>query len=124
MAFDTSTVPHSPITGRLAWDAIPMLHEPIVAATFVGTCLGGLALVAVIALQAWTGRLCPLTTWEQALRNRAGQRTYGESFIQHWLSRLIFFDAPWWAFVLAYTAFAGLVALCWWRWPPRVRRRP
>ena len=41
MAFDTSTVPHSPITGRLAWDAIPMLHEPIVAATFVGTCLGG-----------------------------------------------------------------------------------
>ena len=83
-----------------------------------------LALVAVIALQAWMGRLCPLTSWEQALRNRAGQRTYGESFIQHWLSRLIFFDAPWWAFVLAYTAFAGLVALCWWRWPPRIRRRP
>ena len=83
-----------------------------------------LALVAVIALQAWMGRLCPLTTWEQALRNRAGQDTYGESFIQHWLSRLIFFDAPWWAFVLAYTAFAGLVAFCWWRWPPRGRRRP
>ena len=82
-----------------------------------------LALVAVIALQAWMGRLCPLTTWEQALRNRAGQDTYGESFIQHWLSRLIFFDAPWRAFVFAYTAFAGLVAWCWWRWPPRARRR-
>ena len=79
--------------------------------------------IAVIALQAWMGRLCPLTTWEQALRNRAGQDTYGESFIQHWLSRLIFFDAPWWAFVFAYTAFAGLVAWCWWRWPPRARRR-
>ena len=82
-----------------------------------------LALVAVIALQAWMGRLCPLTTWEQALRNRAGQRTYGESFIQHWLSRLIFFDAPWWAFVAAYTAFAAVVACAWWRWPPRHRRR-
>ncbi|TXH80848.1 MAG: cytochrome o ubiquinol oxidase subunit I [Pseudoxanthomonas sp.] len=59
MAFDTSTVPHSPITGRLAWDAIPMLHEPIVAATFVGTCLGGLALVAVITkykLWGWLWR--------------------------------------------------------------------
>ena len=33
MAFDTSTVTHSPITGRLAWDAIPMLHDPIIAAT-------------------------------------------------------------------------------------------
>ena len=35
MAFDTSTVTHSPITGRLAWDAIPMLHDPIIAATFI-----------------------------------------------------------------------------------------
>ena len=48
MAFDTSTVTHSPITGRLAWDAIPMLHDPIIAATFIGTCLGALALFAVI----------------------------------------------------------------------------
>ncbi len=36
-----------------------MLHEPIVAATFVGTCLGGLALVAVITkyrLWGWLWR--------------------------------------------------------------------
>ena len=123
-------------------DAILALHVGVVAfvlsgalAIVAGGVLGWrwvrgrafrithLALVAVIALQAWMGRLCPLTTWEQALRNRAGQDTYGESFIQHWLSRLIFFDAPWWAFVFAYTAFAGLVAWCWWRWPPRARRR-
>jgi len=59
MAFDTSTVTHSPITGRLAWDAIPMLHDPIIAATFVGTCIGGLALVAVITryrLWGWLWR--------------------------------------------------------------------
>ncbi|MGH8078565.1 MAG: DUF2784 domain-containing protein, partial [Lysobacter sp.] len=65
------------------------------------------------------GALCPLTTWEQALRRRAGHDTYDESFIEHWLSRLIFFEAPWWAFVAAYTAFALLVLLTW-RWvPPR-----
>jgi hypothetical protein len=81
-----------------------------------------LVLMVFIALQAWLGQLCPLTVWEQALRNRAGQATYGESFIQHWLSRIIFFEAPWWSFVAAYTAFAALVIACWWWVPPRRRR--
>ena len=121
-------------------DAVLALHAGVVAFAVLGTIailVGGwrhwawvrrrgfrvahLALVAVIALQAWLGRVCPLTTWEQALRNRAGQATYGESFMEHWLSRLIFFDAPWWIFVAAYTAFAALVAACWWRVPPRPR---
>ena len=78
-------------------------------------------LMLFIALQAWLGALCPLTLWEQALRQRAGQATYGGSFIEHWLGRLIFFDAPWWAFVAAYTAFAGLVLLAWVRVRPRRR---
>ena len=77
------------------------------------------ALMVFIAAQAWLGELCPLTTWEQALRRHAGHDTYAESFIEHWLSRLIFFEAPWWLFVAAYTAFALLVLLTW-RWvPPR-----
>lgn len=81
-------------------------------------------LMLFIALQAWLGALCPLTIWEQALRRHAGEAAYDESFIEHWLSRLIFFDLPPWAFVAAYTAFAGLVVLAWWRVPPhRVPRR-
>lgn len=127
------------LAGRLA-DGLLALHVGVVAFVVLGTVailVGGpfgwrwirhrgvrlahLALVAFIALQAWLGRLCPLTTWEQSLRTLAGQSTYETSFIQHWLSRLIFFDAPWWVFVLAYTAFALLVAACWWRWPPRRR---
>ena len=72
MAFDTSTVPHSPITGRLAWDAIPMLHEPIVAATFVGTCLGGLALVAVFRLGMGTVRVLALCAVIGIALNLAG----------------------------------------------------
>jgi hypothetical protein len=80
-----------------------------------------LAMMLVIAVQAWFGRICPLTVWEQALRNRAGQATYGDSFMQHWLSRLLFFEAPWWAFVVTYTAFLGLVLACWWWVRPRAR---
>lgn len=81
-----------------------------------------LALLLFIAVQAWLGQLCPLTVWEQALRERAGQDAYAGSFVEHWLSRLIFFDAPWWAFVAAYTAFAALALACW-RWLPPQRRR-
>lgn len=79
-----------------------------------------LALLVFIALQAWLGRLCPLTVWEQALRARAGETIYTDSFVEYWLSRLIFFDAPWWAFVSAYTAFAA-IALASWRWAPPSR---
>ena len=89
-----------------------------------GPRLAHVALVAVIALQAWLGRLCPLTIWEQQLRTHAGQDSYRESFIEHWLSRVLFFEAPWWMFVAAYSLLALLVVLGWWRWPPRLRRPP
>lgn len=128
--------------GALA-DVILALHVGIVAFVLVGTgaiLFGGwrewawvrdlrfriahLLLIAFIAAQAWAGRLCPLTVWEQALRARAGQDVYAESFIQHWLSRAIFFEAPWWAFIAAYSLFALLVLACWWWVPPRRRMRP
>jgi hypothetical protein len=80
-----------------------------------------LALMGFIVLQTWLGQLCPLTVWEQNLRRAAGQQAYGESFIEYWLSRLIFFEAPWWVFVAAYTGFFALVLASWWRWPPRSR---
>jgi len=80
-----------------------------------------LVLMGVIALQAWLGALCPLTVWEQALRRRAGEAVYRESFIEHWLSRLIFFEAPWWSFVAAYSGFAAFVLLLWWAVPPQRR---
>ncbi|NLW96994.1 MAG: DUF2784 domain-containing protein [Xanthomonadaceae bacterium] len=131
----------TPALAALLADAVLVLHAGVVAfvvlvalAVPVGGVRGWrwvrgyalrsvhLALALVIALQAWLGRLCPLTTWEQALRTRGGQHTYSESFIQYWLSRLIFLEAPWWLFVLGYTLFAGLVAAGWWRWPPRRRK--
>lgn len=83
-----------------------------------------LALMGFIVVQTWLGQLCPLTVWEQDLRRAAGQAGYAESFIEHWLARLIFFEAPWSVFVAAYSAFFVLVLLSWWRWPPRRRPAP
>ena len=80
-----------------------------------------LGLIGVIALQAWLGALCPLTVWEQALRRHAGEAVYRESFIEHWLSRLIFFEAPWWMFVAAYSGFAAFMLLLWRAVPPQRR---
>lgn len=125
------------VAGALA-DAILVVHVGIVAFVVLGALaipLGAwrgwrwvrafrwrvahLVLMGVIALQAWLGALCPLTIWEQALRERAGEAVYAETFIEHWLSELIFFDAPWWIFVVAYTAFAAFVLLLWTWVPPQ-----
>ena len=82
-----------------------------------------LAAVAFVVVQAWLGQLCPLTTLESWLRLRAGTAPYAQSFIGHWLHRLLYYVAPPWAFALAYTMFGALVLVAWWRVPPR-RDRP
>ena len=86
-----------------------------------GLRLTHLGLMLFIAAQSWLGQLCPLTVWEQGLRRMAGQAAYRESFIEHWLSRLLYWDLPWWVFVAAYTAFAALVAGAWWGVRPVAR---
>ncbi len=82
-----------------------------------------LVAIAIVAAQAWFGVLCPLTTLEAWLREQAGETTHGGSFVAYWLQRLMFFEAPPWVFTAAYTGFGLLVALAWWRWPPRRRTR-
>ncbi|TNF61799.1 MAG: DUF2784 domain-containing protein [Burkholderiales bacterium] len=81
-----------------------------------------LGMMVFIAGQAWFGRLCPLTVWEQQLRQAAGQNAYTDSFIEHWLGRMLYWDLPWWVFVASYTAFAALVLLAWVRVPPQGRK--
>jgi polyferredoxin len=83
--------------------------------------LAHLAAIAVVVAQAWLGVVCPLTTLESWLRAQAGQAGYDESFIEHWLTRVLFYDAPWWMFAAAYTLFGLGVAAAWWRYPPRRR---
>lgn len=80
-----------------------------------------LVTIAVVALQAWLDRYCPLTVIDSALRQRAGQAGYEAGFVQHWVERLIYHHAPLWVFALRYTAFGLLVVRAWWRYPPEWR---
>ena len=72
-----------------------------------------LAAIAVVALQAWLGVVCPLTTLEMNLRREAGDATYAGTFISHWLESILYYRAPAWVFAASYTAFAALVVLSW-----------
>lgn len=75
--------------------------------------LAHVAAISVVVIQSWLGRICPLTVWETALRERAGQATYSGSFIAHWLESLLYYQAPAWLFVMAYTSFGLLVVASW-----------
>ena len=76
--------------------------------------------VFVVVLQSWLGRICPLTTWEMTLREKAGDAVYPGAFVAHWLGRLLYYQFPPWVFAACYTAF-GLLVLFSWVW---VRPRP
>lgn len=80
--------------------------------------LAHLAAIAVVVLQAWLGQYCILTVLESALREKAGQEAYAQSFVEVWVQRLLYYDLPMWVFALVYTGFGLLVAWAWWRFPP------
>ena len=120
-------------------DALLLVHVVFVAFVVVGQLLilaGGvmswswvrgfkfrvahIAAIGIVVVQSWFGIVCPLTTWEMALRAKAGASTYAGSFIAHWLGELLYYQAPQWVFALAYTLFGALV-LASWVW---VRPRP
>jgi hypothetical protein len=66
--------------------------------------------------------VCPLTTLENWLRIEGGQSVYEAGFVEYWLERVLYYDAPAWVFTLGYTLFALAVAGAWWRFPPRLWR--
>lgn len=72
-----------------------------------------LAAIGIVVLQAWLGQLCPLTVWENELRRRAGQSGYTETFVEHWLHEVLFYQAEPWVFTTIYTGFGVLVVLVW-----------
>ena len=82
-----------------------------------------IAAIGVVVAESWLGFVCPLTTLEMWLRSRAGAASYAGGFIEHWLRQLLYYSAPPWVFVAAYTAFALLVLATWWYFPPRFKGR-
>jgi len=81
-----------------------------------------LAAIGFVVTETWLGRVCPLTDLEASLRESAAAERYESGFIAHWLSRLLYVDAPPWAFTVAYTLFGAAVAAAWWLVPPRAGR--
>jgi hypothetical protein len=130
------------VTGPRAYqalaDAVLVLHAAVVVFVVAGLALvvlGNLrrwrwvndwwfralhlGAIGVVVAEAWWGVTCPLTTLEMWLRRRAHAPTYTDSFIEHWVSRLLYYDLPPWVFSVAYTLFALGVAAAWWAFPPR-----
>jgi hypothetical protein len=54
--------------------------------------------IMVVVVQSWLGVECPLTTFENWLRSRAGRSVYEVSFVQHWVSAVLYYQAPAWVF--------------------------
>ncbi|HEY5622225.1 MAG TPA: DUF2784 domain-containing protein, partial [Gammaproteobacteria bacterium] len=78
--------------------------------------------ILVVVIQSWFGVICPLTTFEMALRSRAGEAVYSGSFMSHWLETILYYQAPSWAFAVCYTVFGAMVAGSWFWVPPRPLR--
>ena len=122
----------------LAADAILFIHASFVAFVIFGLVLiliGKLfswawvrnpwfrwahaAAIGVVVLQSWLGTICPLTTWEMALREKAGDAVYSGAFIGHWLESILYYRVPEWIFIVGYTLFGVLVAASWFWIRPR-----
>jgi hypothetical protein len=56
-----------------------------------------LAAVAIGVFSITVGFDCPLTTWEQSLRRRGGQRPYTDGFVDHYLNGRVYPHGYEWA---------------------------
>src|SRR6266446_1324592 len=73
-----------------------------------------LLLIGFVAAESILGTICPLTTWEDKLRLRAGVGPrYQGGYIAHWLHQLIFYDLDEKFFAVAYALFFALVVFTW-----------
>lgn len=89
--------------------------------TFVRNCWFRylhLAAILFVIIESLMGVVCPLTAWENTLR----QIESDNSFIQLWLHQLMFYTLPEGILTMVYILFAGLVALTFIWVPPNSRR--
>jgi hypothetical protein len=122
---------------RILADLIVILHAAYVgfvvlglAAILIGVVLrwnwvrnfwfraAHLAAIAVVAIKAIAGQVCPLTTLENALREMGGQTRYPGDFVGYWAHELIFFEGPPWVFTACYVVITLLVLALYLLAPP------
>ena len=85
--------------------------------------LAHLAAIAIVVVETWIEVACPLTSLEMWLREKVHAESYAGSFIEHWLQRLLYYEAPAWVFTLCYSLLCAVVVATWWYFPPRSNRR-
>lgn len=80
-----------------------------------------LSMIGIVVAESLVGIFCPLTAWERALREQAGELTYEGSFIEHWLGKLIYYEFDSWVFTVAYVTYALVIVALWFLIPPAKR---
>ena len=139
---------HPRLYGLVA-DLVLVVHFAFVAFVALGLAvilLGGLfrwrfvhnfyfraahvAAIGYVVMESVVGVTCPLTAWENHLRLMAGGGQYAGSFIQHWIHRVMFFQASETTFTVIYSAFflVVLLSFClvrpdWPDWLPRASKK-
>ena len=82
-----------------------------------------LVCVVIVPIEAVFGVLCPLTTWENKLRLKAGQTPDELSFVGRLTRDVLFYEAPPWVFTVCYVVFGLLVIATFLLVPPPLRNR-
>ena len=77
--------------------------------------------ILVVVAEAWAGIVCPLTTWEKALRQLAGEGTYEGGFFTNLVRSVLFRSWPPWVFTVLYSVFGTGVLLTFVFAPPKRR---
>ena len=85
--------------------------------------LAHLGAIMLVVVEAVAGAMCPLTTIEARLRERAGDAPLSGDFVARIAHRLIFYDFPPRVFTVIYVAFAAMVVAAFALVPPRPRSR-
>ncbi len=77
-----------------------------------------LAAILLVVVESLLGAVCPLTVWENTLR----QVETDSSFIQRWLHQIMFYNVSEGVLTVVYVVFAGLVAMTF-KWVPLDSRK-
>ncbi|MEW6707241.1 MAG: DUF2784 domain-containing protein [Pseudomonadota bacterium] len=118
---------------RLAADAIVLLHLAFIVFVMLGALLAlrwRWVVLVHLPAAAWgvfvelTGRICPLTPAENALRVKAGQSGYSESFVEHYLLPVLYPEGLTAGVQLALAGAVLVVNAAIYAWLHRLRRLP
>jgi hypothetical protein len=75
-----------------------------------------LTAIGVVAILAVLDVPCSLTVLEDWLRNGS---VSPQGFVQRWVSYWLYYNLPGWVFAMGYAVFLLVVAVTWFRIPPR-----